>query len=313
MDLEMVLNELSLLTPAADIPTARQWMSDLITTVRTATAQGIKRVIRTQSDFQSTILAPEYPIARWRNDSAVDREARRFVTTLITKAPFLTDVSDPGIEDTVDLSEFKHQGTQASGLGIAYLLETLALSLASGQCWDCSCLQLEVKRLDENGEVIDEIVEIIHASRSNHVQEHANWIKNRIRTGVCDGVELWNRKEELFPSLQFCEDLGTQMQSIAAGNPMLRQVVKRLFELEDYCKSWTAGSFNSDSLPSKASPESESRLQQFRQQLTFKCPDGEKRLFNLHVRMTPGALRLHFSVELGPGKIIIGYMGPKIQ
>lgn len=313
MDLEMVLNELSLLTPAADIPTAQQWMSDFIITVRTATAQGVKRVIRTQSDFQSTILAPDYPVARWRNDNAVDREARRFLKTLITKAPFLTDVSDPEIEDTVDLSEFKHQGTQASGLGIAYLLEIMALSLASEQCWDCSRLQMEVRRLDENGEVIDEIVDIIHASRSNHVQEHADWIKNRIRLGVRDGVELWNRREELFPRLEFCEDVGKQIQSLGIGNSMLRMVVKRLFELEDYCKSWRTGAFNSDNLPSKATPESESRLRQFEQELTFKCPDGEKRLFSLHVRITPGAWRLHFSVELGPGKIIIGYIGPKIQ
>ncbi|MBR8838938.1 MAG: hypothetical protein DSM106950_34285 [Stigonema ocellatum SAG 48.90 = DSM 106950] len=57
----------------------------------------------------------------------MDREARRFFITLITKAPFLADISDPKLEDTVNFSEFKYQGIQASGLGIAYLLETLAL------------------------------------------------------------------------------------------------------------------------------------------------------------------------------------------
>ena len=39
MDLEMVLNELSLLTPAGDIQTARQWMSELISTLRQATTR----------------------------------------------------------------------------------------------------------------------------------------------------------------------------------------------------------------------------------------------------------------------------------
>jgi hypothetical protein len=94
---------------------------------------------------------------------------------------------------------------------------------------------------------------------------------------------------------------------------MLRQVVKRLFELEESCKSWTDGAFELESLPCKASPESESRLKLFKQQLTFRCPDGKERLFSLHVRMTPGAWRLYFCVELGPGKIIIGYIGSKIQ
>lgn len=314
MDLEMVLNELSLLTPAADVSTARQWMSDFITTVRTATTQGVNRVIRTQSDFQSTILASDYPVARWRNDQAVDREARLFFKALITKAPFLTDVSDSQkIAETVDLSEFKHQGVQASGLGIAYLMDTLALSLISENRWDCNRLQMEVRRLGEDGEIIDKTVEIIHASRSKHVQEHTAWLKHRIRTGVRDGVELWNRREELFPSLEFCEDVRSEMQSLGSSNPMLQQVKKRLFELEHYCESWKTGVFDSDSLPSKTSPESESRLQQFRQKLTVRCPDGEERIFSLHVRMTPGPWRLHFSVELGPGKIIIGYIGPKIQ
>jgi len=59
--------------------------------------------------------------------------------------------------------------------------------------------------------------------------------------------------------------------------------------------------------------ESETRLQQFEKQLTFRCPDDVKRVFSLHVRMTPGAWRLHFSPESGPGKIIIGYIGLKIQ
>ena len=48
MDLEIVFNELSLRTPAADIPTARKLMSNFIKTVLTATTQGVKKVIRTQ-------------------------------------------------------------------------------------------------------------------------------------------------------------------------------------------------------------------------------------------------------------------------
>ena len=40
--------------------------------------------------------------------------------------------------------------------------------------------------------------------------------------------------------------------------------------------------------------------------------DGEKRLFSWHIRMTPGAWRLHFH-PLKPTKIIIGYIGVKIQ
>jgi len=46
MDLEMVFNELSLETRADDIPTAREWMSELIQTIRQAIQMGIKTHIQ---------------------------------------------------------------------------------------------------------------------------------------------------------------------------------------------------------------------------------------------------------------------------
>lgn len=91
------------------------------------------------------------------------------------------------------------------------------------------------------------------------------------------------------------------------------KVIKKLFELDELSKNWTEGALDLDKLPSKVSPESESRLKQFKEQLNIKCPDGTKRIFSLHVRITPGAWRLHFCTEIGPEKIIIGYIGPKIQ
>lgn len=95
---------------------------------------------------------------------------------------------------------------------------------------------------------------------------------------------------------------------------MLTQVVNKLFDLENCCKTWTDGAFDLDLLASKATPESDSRLQKLEEKLTFKCRDDVYRVFSLHLRMTgAGAWRLHFSTELGLGKIIIGYMGPKIQ
>lgn len=93
---------------------------------------------------------------------------------------------------------------------------------------------------------------------------------------------------------------------------MFRQVMKRLFELEEYCQSWTGGPFNKNALGSKATPENESRLRDFAEQLNIRCPDGQSRLFSWHLRMTPGPWRLHFSEDLGPGRIIVGYIGHHI-
>lgn len=311
MDLEMVLNELSLKTPASDEQTARKLMSELISTVRQATVTGVKRVIRTSDEINTIELAPNYPVVRWRNDNEVDLEERRFFRTLATKAPFWVDLAEQ-IKNDFDLSDVLYQGETARGLCFALISDALPVSLRSENRWDGSRLELLVTRLEDE-ELIEEYLEIVHVSCKHHVQELAEWIENRTHLEIFDGSDLWKRRNELFPRLEFCEDLYKQMQNLRNGDPMLRQVVKRLTELEKYCEDWTSGNFNPDRLPSKVTPESQTRLQQLKQQLTFECPDGTKRIFSFHVRITPGAWRLHFSEALGPGKLIIGYIGSKIQ
>ncbi|MFB8796051.1 MAG: hypothetical protein U7126_17950 [Microcoleus sp.] len=313
MDLEMVFNEMSARNLAPDISTAQQWMSELIMTMREAKSSGLKG-IRIQKDFHAMILAENYPLSRWRNDNDVNRDERRFLLALATKTPLSVDISDVKIHIKVENPdcELSLQGSQAQGFKVAYYLETLAISLHSESLWNSSCIKLELIQIDENGELIEESVEVLHASQKNHVLEHANWIQKRQQTGVADGLELWNRRGELFSSLEFCDRVSEQIQSLIDPK-MLRQVVRKLFELDELSKNWTDGSLNLDNLPSKVSPESESRLKQFREQLNTQCLDGKKRIFSLHIRMTPGAWRLHFCTELGPGKIIIGYIGPKIE
>ncbi len=312
MDLEMVFNELSAQSPAADIATARRWMSELISTMLEAKRCGLKG-IRTQEDFHAMVLAEHYPLSRWRNDNEVNREERTFLRTLATKTPLSVDISDIKIKIKVENTdcELSLQGSQAEGFKVAHYLETLAISLNSEPLWNSSRIKLELTQIDENEKLIEESVEVIHASQKNHVIEHANWIKKRQQTMVTDGLELWKRRTELFSNLEFCDCVNTQIEIIV--DPILRQIIKKLFELDELSKNWTDGALDLEKLPSKVSPESESRLKQFKEQLNIKCPDGKKRIFSLHVRMTPGAWRLHFCTEVGPGKIIVGYIGTKIQ
>jgi hypothetical protein len=165
---------------------------------------------------------------------------------------------------------------------------------------------------NEDGELLEEIIEVRHASNRNHIIQHQEWIKRLLTNNINSGLTLWNNREEIFPHLEFCYSLEKQLENINNNHPMLQQIMKKLFELEEYSKRWTSGTFNKDDLASKATPESESRLQKFEKELTFECFDGEKRLFSWHIRMTPGAWRLHFH-PLKPTKIIIGYIGVKIQ
>jgi hypothetical protein len=313
MDLEMVFNELSARNLAPDISTAQQWMSELISTMREAKKCGLKG-IRIQENFHAMVIAENYPLSRWRNDNEVNREERTFLRTLATKTPLSVDIPDLEIKIKVEDPgcELSIQGHQVEGFKVAYYLETLAISFNSELLWNSNRIKLELIQIDENGELIQESIEVIHASQKNHVLGHADWIQKRQQRAVADGFELWKRRTELFSSLEFCDRVSQNIESIVDPK-MLREVIRKLFELDELSKNWTDGSVNLDNLPSKASPESESRIKQFKDRLNIQCPDGKKRIFSLHVRMTYKIWRLHFCTELGPGKIVIGYIGPKIQ
>lgn len=311
--MEIVLNELSVRDPAPDIPTARQWMSDLIGTINAVQKYSAGAVsLRTQYDFHCTQIAPDYPLRRWLNDQEVDQIKRDIILTLTTNSPFSRDIDNPDIQDienNLGDYEYSYEGKKVIGLGVAHLLNALAISFRSAACWDSSHISVDIISAEDN----DEKVEIFHACRKAHVEEHANWIQSYTQVEVRKGVDLWQCKEDLFPHLQFCDAVEKQLQTLLANDRMLQSVTRRLWELENYSNNWSSGAFDLNTLPSKATPESDSRLKQFKKELTFECPDGESRLFSLHVRMTPGAWRLYFSADSGPGQLIIGYIGPKLQ
>lgn len=312
-EIELILNELSLKNYAVDWLIARQIMSTFIQTIKAVKAVGRSNVnLRTQYDFLDIILAENYPLRRWLNDPEVNKDDKVFIKTLAQKSPFSAEVAHPeiqAIEDNIGDIEFRYRGESAIGLGVAYLLNTLSISLLSDQPWDTPYIEIEMTRLDDE----DEVATVRHISEKNHIREHSHWITNKIRQNIQDGVDLWQSKAELFPHLEFCLNIERQLEQMRATNPIFQQILKRLSELEEAAHNWTEGSFNLDSLPSKVTPESESRLKDFSQKLTFMCPDGVSRLFSLHSRVTPGAGRVYFSLELGPGKIIIGYIGQKIM
>jgi hypothetical protein len=310
MDLDMVLNELSINTPANDVQTAQLWMSDLIATVRAASLAGVRRVLRTHIDMNRTPLAEDYPLARWRNDHNVDLEARRYFRSLVTQHPPLADL--PQLENEILSQDFFYNGDKAYGLGVAFLLEGLAISFGSDQRWDLNNVDLETHWLEDDGSLLSDTVQVHHASQVQHIEELTDWISDRLQTGIENGEDLWNRRERLFPSLIFCENIKKGVRNLQVGSPLLRQVAKRLFEIETYCRDWQEGPFDPDSLPFKTTGESEATMNKYEKERTFMSPDSEEITFVWHGRITPGAWRIYFDPSAGPGGMYIGYVGPKL-
>jgi len=311
MDLDMVLNELSISKPAPDIETAKEWMANLIHTARTASEAGVRRVIRTHIDINNTLLAKSYPLVKWRNDNQVDREMRRYFRSLVAQYPPLEDL--PEVENERLSLDFIYDEKTAYGLGIAYLLECLCVSFMSHEIWMTTQLETERQWLDEDDNLASDSVNVYHASRPRHIRQLAAWIEKRLATGVENGADLWNRRAELFPSLLFCEHLQTALNKLHTNHPLFRPIIRRLFDIENYCRTWNSGSLSLDGLPFKAAAESKPTMQQYNKERTFTCPDGQVRTFSFHGRLTPFSWRIYFDPSTGPGRMIIGYIGPHLR
>jgi putative addiction module killer protein len=197
MTVEMVLNDLSLITPVDNQGLARAMMTELIEVLSTAKIYGVK-TLRTQDNLYEMILAPDYPVSRWLSDSQlVEREERSFfLRELDKKTPLLIEVNDQTIQENAELSDFKYQGQPAYALGVAHLLNALAVSFNSSSEWDCDRLNLETTRLDESTDSIvltDSIETVVHASRREHILQHQSWIKSRLE------AKPWQIQDDLLP------------------------------------------------------------------------------------------------------------------
>ena len=308
MDIEMVLNEISLKTPAIDIITARKYMSELIYTLRQATKIGVKRILRTSDNINTIKIAHDHPISRWRNDKEVDLEERRFFRSLITKAPLWHDIEET-FKEKLDLSDIWYQKESAGGLGFAFIIDGLAISFQSEEKWNYSYLTLDITYLDDNDELIDKTIEVKHASNPNHVIQHQKWIKNRLQSDINNGLDLWNKRTDIFPNLEFCNCVEKQLikSSITLQKQYFNKLKDALFILENYSKNWEEGSsFIIEGIDE--SGESEITLKKYSKERTFLCPDGKERIFEHHMKLKSFNWRIYF-YPVKTKKIYVGYIG----
>ena len=303
----MVFNELSLQN-APDIYQARKWMSTLIETIKAATSQKISRVLRTKDDIFDMNLAENYPLRRWLNDNEVDIEARRYIKSITCKVPLWNGLSD--ICDELLTKEFSYRGYTAHGLGVAHMLDYLAISLLSEECWDYDSLTLIASLLTNDSEIEEYEADVNHASQARHLEKHSGWIVDHLKSDLLNGVVLWERRNELFPLIVFCDSVAEQIKNIP--NIMINHVFGNLLELDNYCKEWKDGAFDPSKLRNVV-PESQETLERYSDERTFLCPDGQTRIFSWHSRHLPNAWRIYFEPITETRKFIIGYVGRHLK
>jgi hypothetical protein len=301
----MFVNELSLVA-ASDVATAQATAQQYVLTIMAAVRRGLPRNLRIPEDFYARQLAPAY---FWRNflaDKRVDVDVRRYFRSLTTRSPFLRDL--PEMDTAFAGMDCYCSSQTALGLKAAYVADGLALSMATQEAWDRASIVCEIH------EIVDEEIScraetVHHASSTQHVELHSDWIRTRMQMVVASGKQLWQRRGEFFPKLDWCAAVEDQMARLPVAS--LSSIVRGLFRLNAYCLLRREGGFDSASIECAVSEESPSTLSKYGKEREFLCPNGKRLVFSWHAKV--GRWRIHFDPDVGPGKLLIGYVGKHLR
>ena len=308
--MDLFFNELSV-KEEINKETGKQRMTGLLDVYKKALSMGFKE-FKTTAAFLTYPLAPGYVIHDWLFDPMVDREVRALVRTKVSKSPYIDELVVQKDKNNNLLHEFTYHEQKAIGLGAAFLFNALAVSFANADDWANHVLELHVTKYTEEDQVISTVEKVQQASTPAHFDSLRVWLNEEKDKQIANGKLLWLKRNDYYPHLIFCKDVQKQIDSLSGNEPEFHGIKNRLFELEQVCATWKTGVLSKNSFSSNISPESESRLAQFRNELNKVCPDGKEREFSWHSRYTPGAGRIHFAPDNSERRIYIGYIGPKI-
>jgi hypothetical protein len=264
---------------------------------------GPNRVLVAPANFLQFPIANGYTVGRWLKLKRGDEPRWRRILLLVDKRRDFT-LFDRHDADT----EYTYEGNSAVGLSVAHVEDGLAVSIHSHQKWDAPFIALE-KTWATDSDVESRSLAVTHAARTFHLDSHIAWLK-RWTADPVNGKELWARRAELFPSLDFCESVEEQLDALSGAEPRFKVALRGFAVLESYCSSWTTAYFDIHRL-GNASGESLSTLNMYREERTFKCPDGQYRVFEWHLKK--GDTRIHFFDFPSTRRILIGYIGNHLR
>lgn len=303
--MDLFFNELSL-SNANDKYAVNDWFESLGNVYKQAATRGLGE-IKVSTDFFGHAFTDAYTFYQWVEDRDFDSDLRSLMKSRITTTPVIEDMLQEQETKGNKIFECNCQEKIAKGLGAAseYMFDTMAISMGVGHNWDISSVPVIVTLIQEDD--VQEIpCHVRHVYQLVHLSAHHIWLEAQKKPHIPNGQVLWLRRNELFPHLIFCEHVRGQTAAFRPNRPEFIQLQKRLFELEEYASRRKEGIFHADELPSKVTPESETRMRDFANELIRVCPDGITRSFDWHSRFTPGAWRIHFYPLENSNKIIVG-------
>lgn len=300
----MILNELSMHGNALGREQMKQVLSRFLEVChRISLEKGDQDFYYAEELFLNE-LVPGYTIHNWLKDPQVPKREQDFLRKMMNRRQLIDKKQFLESELCIDLKEGGRES--ATGCLAAYETGEYVVSL---------CTELQWKKESINGiyytiEEGEQEVEVGNCSSLNHISQLLIEEKKKTIRMVSSGLELWEKRESIYPHLIFCECVRKQLEE-DRNSLHIKMIMKRLQILEDYFENYQ-GKFNPKDVGYGCREESETVAKniQLRGMRIFKTPEGLKEFFTYHISFAgnfPG--RIHFIPDGAHKRGIIGYIG----
>ena len=255
-------------------------------------------------------LAVGYTVAHWCATAKPDLRQLLLGITLKTEFP---DEVGGMLGDRFRLSEFhliegeeSEVSAEAQGLGAAYLLDGIGVSLPSDPQWAQTRIALRHHWLDRNCLPRKDTIEVLNLSEPAQAEQVSDIIVERRQLALAeDPFRLAARKTECFPHLTFGRSVDRYLRDLPSA--ILGRVVRKFMSLDDSCRRWRLDETMTFPELSGCRAESGPTMQQYGDRRIFPDPEGRDQIYERHVAV--GSYRIHLRVVHQPRGIEIGYVG----
>ncbi len=299
----MILNELSLKMRSMTKQDIKEFMTSFLGLYHELKRKKGEELFFYTDELMVEELCNNYTIYDWLKDPCVEQKEKDLFRSMIHRGKILSRKDFLHSEMLVNLDQDKYS---AIGCLAAYEWDSYVVSWLSDSMWTKEYIEGEYYNIEAQ----ESIVRVQNCSDKSHIDRIVLAQKRKSKLIISSGKELWEKREELFPNLIFCDSVKKQLEE-ARVSLHIQTVINRLQILEDYFSTYK-GIFNKDNLGYGCRYESETvqHNEKMREQRKFKTPFGIEEYFYWHISFNgnyPG--RIHFLPDPEHKKGIVGYVG----